>query len=135
MDFKKEFWGNVVVEIVNLKRATYIESEAFGNILERDITEGKLKLVIDLSLCEFIDPIFTGKLIMTTRKILNLGGRIAFVKPNYYTRDGISAENIAFRVFSIFNTRKEAVLSLGLEAEGAFKEAIGEEEAGLLVSG
>lgn len=134
MDFKKEFWGNVVVEIVNLKRATYIESESFGNILDEDIKGGKQKFVIDLSCCEFIDPIFTGKLIMTMRNLLNRGGRLALVKPNYFTQDGVSVDNLALRVFNIFESRKEAVLSLGLEAEGAFKEAVGEEEARLLVN-
>lgn len=134
MEFKKEYWGNVVVEIVDLQRATYIESETFGNILEEDIAEGKHKLVVDLSRCEFMDPIFTGKLIITMRKLLNLGGKMALVKPNYFTQDGASAEGLALRVFSIFKTSKEAVLSLGLEAEGAFKETFGEEGERLLVN-
>ncbi len=134
MDFRKEYWGNVVVEIVNLKRATYIESESFGSVLEEDISSGSLKFVVDLSGCEFVDPIFTGKLIMIMRNLLNSGGKLAIVKPNYFTQDGISNDNLALRVFNIFRNRKEAVLSLGLEAEGAFREMVGEEEAVLLVN-
>ena len=63
MDFDKTKNNNVVVLKVNLVRATLKEAEEFKNQLMEEIKLGNKKMVVDLSICEFIDSTFLGSLV------------------------------------------------------------------------
>jgi anti-anti-sigma factor len=79
MDFVQEKQGTIVIEIVNLTRATLKEAEEFKKILSRDIELGWKNIIVDLTDCEFIDSTFLGALVITLKKITGLGGNLKLV--------------------------------------------------------
>ena len=75
MDFIREEHGTVLVEKVNLTRATLKEAEEFKSHLVSDIKDGWQKIVVDLSECEFIDSTFLGASGRFVKKSNFHGGR------------------------------------------------------------
>jgi len=110
MFFIKEEHGDVIVEIVDLTRATLNEAEEFKQRLAEDIEHGHKKLVADLSLCEFIDSTFLGTLVISLKKVTSLGGDLRLVgfQPAVHSMFELTR---MYRVFETFNTREDAVLS------------------------
>ena len=86
MDFTKEKYGDVLVEVVNLTRATLKEAEEFKLTLSQDIEEGARKIIVDISECEFIDSTFIGVLVVTWKKLKTEGGKLKLVKPGYFAQ-------------------------------------------------
>jgi anti-anti-sigma factor len=80
-DFSREIIGDVLVENVNFSRATFKEAEVFRERLVFDILRNKLKIVIDLSKCEYIDSTFLGSLVVVLKKMTERGGEIKYVIP------------------------------------------------------
>jgi len=74
MDFEKETINDVVIEKINLSRATYKEAGEFRKIIESDISGGCDKFIISLKLCEYIDSTFLGVFINTLKQIKKNGG-------------------------------------------------------------
>jgi anti-anti-sigma factor len=110
MDFIKEKYGDVIVEVVNLDRATLKEAENFKKILIKDIDEGNRKLVVDLSQCEFIDSTFLGSLVVSLKKITSLGGDLKLVgfQPAVHAMFELTR---MFRVFETFSEKEDAIKS------------------------
>jgi anti-anti-sigma factor len=110
MDFTKEVYGNVLLEIVNLTRATLKEAEEFKQILTQDIESGWRKIVIDLSECEFIDSTFLGALVVSLKKVTTLGGDLRLIgfQPAVHSMFELTR---MYRVFEAFSTREEAIKS------------------------
>ena len=54
-DFIKELYEDVVIEIVNMTRATLKEASEFKTILTTEIDSGCKKMIIDLSGCDYMD--------------------------------------------------------------------------------
>lgn len=110
MDFVKEKYGSVVVEVVNLNRATLKEADDFKKLLAKDIDEGGRFLVADLSRCEFIDSTFLGALVVTLKKVTALGGDLKLVgfQPAVHAMFELTR---MFRVFETFSARQDAVNS------------------------
>jgi anti-anti-sigma factor len=76
MNFEKEFKDNIVIEKVNLKRATYKEAEEFRNFIQNDIKAGWQKIIIDMENCEFMDSSFLGVLINSMKHLEKLNGSL-----------------------------------------------------------
>lgn len=114
MDFTKEIFGDVTVEVVNLTRATMKEAEEFKKILSNDIDLGARKLVVDLSECEFIDSTFLGALVVSLKKITALGGDLKLVgfQPSVHSMFELTR---MYRVFEAFPSKKEAIESYGIQ--------------------
>ncbi len=74
MYFTKEDFDDVVVEVVDLPRATLNEAEEFKLRLREDIDNGHKNIVADLSACEFIDSTFLGTLVITLKNVTSMGG-------------------------------------------------------------
>lgn len=110
MDFVKERYGNITVEVVNLERATLKEAEDFKSILSRDVDEGARHLVADLSQCEFIDSTFLGSLVITLKKVTALGGDLKLVGFQPAVRSMFELTRM-FRVFETYSTKEEAIKS------------------------
>ncbi len=110
MDFIKEKYGDVIVEVVNLDRATLKEAENFKKILIKDIDEGSRKLVVDLSQCEFIDSTFLGALVVSLKKVTSLGGDLKLVgfQPAVHAMFELTR---MFRVFETFGEKEDAIKS------------------------
>lgn len=110
MDFVQEIEGDVIIQKVNLKRATYNDAQNLTNNLQKDLKDGMRKVVVDLSACNYMDSTFLGALIQSLKDFSKNGGKIRLA--------GVQSEvevllNITgmHRVFSIFKTREEAVAS------------------------
>jgi|SRR5690606_22502286 anti-anti-sigma factor len=110
MDFTKETHGNVLVEIVNLTRATLKEAEEFKMTLSEDINAGWRRIVVDLTECEFIDSTFLGALVVSLKKVTGLGGDLRLVgfQPAVHSMFELTR---MYRVFEAYKTREEAVKS------------------------
>jgi len=81
-DFEKKVQSDVIIEVVNLTRATYKEALQFKKILTEDIVEKKLKkVVIDISQCDFVDSTFLGAMIFAKRRMDEIGGQLRVIQP------------------------------------------------------
>lgn len=112
MDFNRESYGDIVVQVVNLSRATLKEAEEFKKILSGEIDKGTRKLVVDLGECEFIDSTFLGALVVSLKKITALGGDLRLVgfQPSVHSMFELTR---MYRVFEAFPTKADAVASFG----------------------
>lgn len=110
MDFIKETHGEIIIEIVNLTRATLKEAEEFKQTLAQDIELGNKKIIVDLTECEFIDSTFLGALVVSLKKITALGGDLRLVgfQPAVHSMFELTR---MYRVFEAFNTKEDAILS------------------------
>ena len=80
-DFEKKIEKDVVIEVVNLSRATWKEANEFKKVLEEDVEKKFRKLVVDISQCEFLDSTFLGALVLAKRSINKIGGELKIVEP------------------------------------------------------
>lgn len=110
LDFSKEYYDDVIVEVVNLTRATVKEAERFKETLNVSINAGVKKIVVDISQCEFIDSTFLGALVVSLKKVTSKGGDLRLV--GFQPAVGAMFEMTRmFRVFDSFKTKEEAVKS------------------------
>jgi anti-anti-sigma factor len=102
--------NGIVIEKVNLVRATLNEAFVLKNNLLEDGLDYK-KIVVDLSLCDYIDSTFLGAIIYSYRRIKESDGIIVLV-----IGDTSLANSFIFReitsIFLIFSSVKEAITEL-----------------------
>jgi anti-anti-sigma factor len=110
MDFIQEIHGAVLVEIVFLTRATLKEAEEFKQILLKDIESGWKKIVVDLTECEFIDSTFLGVLVVSLKRITELGGDLKLVGIQSPVNRMFQLTRM-YRVLEAFPTKEEAIKS------------------------
>jgi anti-anti-sigma factor len=79
MFFIKEEHDDVIVEVVELSRATLNEVGEFKQRLVENIDNGYKKIIVDLAGCEFIDSTFLGALVIALKKVTSLGGDLRLV--------------------------------------------------------
>ncbi len=110
MDFIREKYDDVIVECVNLTRATLKEAEEFKKTLTQEIEIGTRKIVVDLTECEFIDSTFLGALVVSLKKITGLGGDLRLVgfQPAVHSMFELTR---MYRVFEAFKTKEDAINS------------------------
>jgi anti-anti-sigma factor len=110
MDFIQDKHDDILVEVVNLTRATLKEAEEFKLILTNDINTGWRKIIVDLSECEFIDSTFLGALVVSLKKVTGLGGDLRLVgfQPAVHSMFELTR---MYRVFESFKTKDEALKS------------------------
>ena len=110
MDFKKQYWDDIFSVQIKLKRATYFEAEGLRQVLNWELEKEFKKVLIDLSECIYIDPVFLGVLISSLKKLVILGGNLKIVLPkNYYNLENNVIK--ALRIFDTYNSHHEAVES------------------------
>ena len=110
MKFIHERLGVVIVEIVNVTRATLYEAEDFKQILLQDIELGWRKIIVDLSLCEFVDSTFLGTLVVSLKKITGHGGKIKLVGFQSKVNSMFQITGLD-HVFESYPTKEEAIKS------------------------
>lgn len=110
MDFSKEIIEGILIETVNLTRATLKEAEEFKQILTQEINSGWKNIIVDLSDCEFIDSTFLGALVVSLKKVTALGGDLKLIgfQPGVHSMFELTR---MYRVFESFKTRDEAIAS------------------------
>lgn len=110
MDFNQEVRGDVLVEQVNLTRATLKEAEEFKNLLSSDLESGWKKIVVDLTECEFIDSTFLGALVVSLKKAATAGGDIRLVGIHSEVNNMFELTRM-YRVFQTFQSTEDAITS------------------------
>ncbi|MEG8946738.1 STAS domain-containing protein [Rosettibacter firmus] len=113
MEFKAEKQKDVSIIHVYLTRATLAKAVKFKEFATDIINEGINKIIIDLTLCEYIDSTFLGALVSLLKKVNALGGDIRLV----YNKEAPSLMFMITRmdkVFKIFSTLDEALISFGI---------------------
>jgi len=80
-DFTREVIGDVLIEKVNFSRATFKEAQEFKDRLLYDILTNNIKIIIDLSSCEYIDSTFLGALVVVLKKMAERSGELKYVIP------------------------------------------------------
>ena len=110
MFFIKEEHNDVIVEVVDLNRATLSEADEFKQRLTDNIENGYKKIIVDLTDCEFIDSTFLGALVISLKKVISLGGDLRLVgfQPAVHSMFELTR---MYRVFETFNTKEEAIIS------------------------
>ena len=76
MNFEKETRGDILIEKINIERATYKEAEEFRKFIQEDIDKGLNKIIIDMKPCEFIDSTFLGVLVNSLKQIKRSNGNL-----------------------------------------------------------
>ena len=109
-DFEKLQIYDVVIEVVNISRATYKEAGQLKKILEYDIENKIRKVIVDLSQCEFIDSTFLGVLVFALKSSAKIGGDLRLIKPAEVAKAFIEKVG-TLNVFNIYDSLDEAVQS------------------------
>jgi anti-anti-sigma factor len=110
MDFKSEIVGEVAIVHVFLNRATLAKAVKFKEFVGDIITGGSAKIIIDLSICEYVDSTFLGAMVALLKKVNSLNGDLRLV----YNKDLPSLVFVLTRmdkVFKVFPSLDEAVES------------------------
>jgi anti-anti-sigma factor len=109
-DFEQKVVDDVVVEIVNLTRATWKEATQFKQILQADIEKKFKKLVVDISKVEFMDSTFLGALVLTKRNMTQIGGDLKLVEPLSVFK-ALMEKTSTLNIFESYKSASEAVKS------------------------
>ena len=102
--------GDVIVEIVNLERASVKEAEELKEKLADAFDDGYKKIIIDLTECDFVDSSFLGVLVNSLKKVVKLDGDLKLVGFRPAVRSMFELTRL-FRVFESFSSLQEAVKS------------------------
>jgi anti-anti-sigma factor len=111
LDFEKEYSGDIVIINVNLSRATVKEAHEFKKFIDDEIKKKKLKIIIDLSPCDFIDSTFIGVLVVTLKKLADIGGELRIIEPPSIAHTILTVTG-TLNIFNTHKTRSEAILNL-----------------------
>ncbi len=109
-DFTKEMIGDILIEKVNFSRATFKEAQEFKDRLVFDILKNNLKIIIDLSSCEYIDSTFLGALVVVLKKMAELGGEIKYVIPQPSALYLFKITGL-YGVLNLYRNKEEAAIS------------------------
>lgn len=116
---KRTLHGEIVIEKVNLIRATMHEAFEIKEILNDDIFDYD-KIIVDLTSCDYVDSTFLGALVFSYRKIKEKNGIIALVISNGFLSKSFLYSDIS-SIFKVYYSLKEAIESL---TENSKKETI-----------
>jgi len=108
--FDKKDVNGVTVVSVPLSRATLEKAGGFREYLTEIIEKDNKKIVVDLSLCDFVDSTFLGVLVASLKKAVTYNGDLRLVFTNEMPL-GILHLTRMDKVFKIYNDLDEAVNS------------------------
>ena len=109
-DFEKIYVDGVIVIKVNLIRAILNESIALRGIVDDEINSGRTKLVIDCSECVYIDSTFFGAIVLTSKRLINIGYKLRVVEPAIVGQSIVFSINTS-KIFDKYETREDAIKS------------------------
>jgi len=113
-DFEKKVVNNIIVEKVNLTRATWKEAIELKQILTDNIEKKFRKVIVDISECEFMDSTFLGALVVSQRDISKIGGEIKLIEPASLMQTFMEKAG-TLKIFDSYQTIEEAVASFDLD--------------------
>ena len=107
----QEIRGDVIINKVNLSRATINEASELINLLHEQIAAGRSKIVVDLSQCTHLDTVLVGRLVATHKKLLAKGDELYIVSTLGPSKELLFQITAISRIIKIFNTTEDAVRS------------------------
>ena len=110
MDQVQEKIKDIIIEVVDYSNATRTQAQEFKNFLTRDIEMGWRKLIVDISNCTFIDSTFLGALVISLKRVTELGGNLKLVGMQPEVSPMFQLTKLD-RLFETFETKEEAIKS------------------------
>lgn len=110
MNIVEEIIDDIVVEIINIDRASINEANLLKDMVYRKIDSGYKKVIVDLSNVEFIDSTFLGTIVSALKKTANTGGDLKLVGFKPPVRSMFELTRL-FRVFDSYSDLQDAVKS------------------------
>lgn len=114
-EIKRILEEDIVVEKVNLVRATMNEAHLIRDNLMQDLFDYK-KIVVDLSECHYVDSTFFGAIVYVYKQLLREGGLIIIVMNDTFLKRTFIYRDFE-RIFKVCNTVREAVEEFNKLAE------------------
>lgn len=115
-DFETISVKDIIVQVVNLSRATYKEASKLKKNLDELIKNKQKKIIVDISQCEFIDSTFLGVLVLSLKSSAKIDGDLRLVKPDKVVK-ALMEKAGTLNVFNLYNTLDEAVKSYEIVSE------------------
>jgi anti-anti-sigma factor len=110
MSFVEERFNDIVVEIVDVERATLQYADEFKQTIMERLAEGDRKFIVDLSACEFIDSTFLGALVNALKKVAKAKGDMRLVGFRKNVKSMFELTRL-FRVFETYPDLQSAIKS------------------------
>jgi anti-anti-sigma factor len=110
MNHSSEKKNGILIEKLNLKRATTKDAEEYRKHLLNEIDGGAKKIIIDLSSCEFMDSSFLGSIIAIFKKLSESGGELKLIVTQQDIRILLEITSIN-KFIEVYETKKEAISS------------------------
>lgn len=110
MPIVEEVIDDVVVEIINMERATLREADELKNLINEKVDMGFRKVIVDLSAVEFVDSTFLGVIVGSLKKVAKLNGDLKLVGFKPPVRSMFELTRL-FRVFESYGDLQEAIRS------------------------
>ena len=102
--------GDIIIEVVNLVKATNEQAEEFKLILLKHIDDGNIKLIVDLHQCVFVDTTFLSTLLIALKAAIKKGGNLKLASPKHDVAEVLEATGMN-RVFDIYESIPDAISS------------------------
>jgi len=110
MPIVEEIIDDVVVEIINMERATLREADELKSRINEKVERGNRKIIVDISTVEFVDSTFLGVIVGSLKKVAKLNGDLKLVGFKPAVRSMFELTRL-FRVFETYGDLQEAVKS------------------------
>ncbi len=110
MGIVEEKIGDVLVEIINMERATMNEALELKEKLNKRMEEGYKKIIVDLSSCDFVDSTFLGTLVGALKKAVKMKGDLKIVGFRPAVKSMFELTRL-FRIFETYNDLQDAIKS------------------------
>lgn len=110
-DFSRSEVKDIIVYKYNFTRATVKEAQEFRSLLLKELDQNNLKIIVDLSECDYIDSTFLGALVFVFRRFSERSGKIQFIKP-YPTAFALMKITGIANLISLSDTFEEALQAL-----------------------
>ncbi|MGB5850295.1 MAG: STAS domain-containing protein [Ignavibacteriaceae bacterium] len=106
--------GDVIIEVVNLIKATREQAEEFKLILLKHIEDDDIKLIVDIHQCDYIDSTFLSSLLIALKATKKKGGNLKIASPKHDVLEMLEATGMN-RVFDIYSNISDTIKSYNNE--------------------
>ncbi len=110
MNFTEQKAHDIYIIGVKLTRTSIYMANEFKDFLNQAIEKREKKILVDFSECDFIDSTFLGVLVITLKKIVEVGGSIRLVVCNPNVKSSLEMTRMN-RVFKVYDNLQSAITS------------------------
>lgn len=107
-DFEREVIGGVVIEKINMTRATVREAQKFKERLLDVSLRGSNRIIVDFSKCTYVDSSMIGAMVILLKRISEKGGELRVVIPEMEAFQVFTVTGL-YRVFNLYKSVDEAL--------------------------